>query len=194
MSRQSGFTLIELLVAATLLGLLAAALAGGVRFGARAWDTVDRSLDRGESVVTAQRVLRRALERALPPAPPDGGFAGYPDHVEFIAALPERVAAPGLDRVAVYLRSGRLDLAWASPDRRGTDGRKTLLDGVAAGDFSYYGSPDGQEAASWHDHWTAAPTLPRMIALRLRLADSATTWPLLEIALPAEPDAPAATP
>jgi prepilin-type N-terminal cleavage/methylation domain-containing protein len=38
---EHGFTLLELLVAITLLGLLMAALFGGLRLGARVWETAD---------------------------------------------------------------------------------------------------------------------------------------------------------
>ena len=42
---ERGFTLLELLVAITLLGLLMAALFGGLRLGTRVWETADARLD-----------------------------------------------------------------------------------------------------------------------------------------------------
>ena len=44
--RNAGFTLVELLVAITLLALVSAALFGGLRFGARAWESATSRIAR----------------------------------------------------------------------------------------------------------------------------------------------------
>ena len=48
-----GFTLLELLAAIMLLGLLMAVLFGGLRLGARVWETADARLDPSSSLHTA---------------------------------------------------------------------------------------------------------------------------------------------
>ena len=63
---ERGFTLLELLVAITLLGLLMAALLGGLRLGARVWETGEARLDASARVQIVQDFLRQRITEALP--------------------------------------------------------------------------------------------------------------------------------
>ncbi len=63
-SRQRGFTLLEILVAVTLLGLLMAALFGGVRLGVRAWEASGARLDDDARLTAVQDFLRERLTQA----------------------------------------------------------------------------------------------------------------------------------
>ena len=195
--RQAGFTLLELMVAMALLALLALALGGGLRFGMQAWSRLDASLDRGESVALSQVLLRRTIEQAIPL--PAGGpvagaldFAGGETKLRFVAMLPARAAAPGLNEVTVALAPSEageaLSLSWR-PLAGGAGGDKALLDGIAGGRFSYYGSPEPGRPADWQDSWTNARALPRLVALRLLFRDARILWPPLLIAPAASPDA-----
>ena len=63
---EAGFTLLELLVSMTLLALLAIAMFGSLRFGARAWDRSEAHGAGMEQVRLVQQLLRRDLEQAYP--------------------------------------------------------------------------------------------------------------------------------
>ena len=61
---EQGFTLLEILVAITLLGLLMAALFGGVRLGVRAWEASGTRLDNDTRLTAVQDFLRDRLTQA----------------------------------------------------------------------------------------------------------------------------------
>lgn len=197
--RQAGFTLLELMVAMALLALLGLALAGGMRFGLQAWNRVDAGLDRGEPIALSQALLRRLLEQAMPlpaagAAPGVIAFAGADSALRFIAMLPERATAPGLNEVTLRLEPGdagaSLVLSWQPLGEAGagTGNRKALLDGVVAGHFRYYGSVADGRPADWQEEWTNARALPRLVALELTFKDGRIVWPPLMIAPAAMPD------
>ena len=58
---DTGFTLVELLVATSVLALLSVVLFGGMRFGARAWEAGEASIERTGEVEAAQDLLRRTF-------------------------------------------------------------------------------------------------------------------------------------
>ena len=64
--RRRGFTLVELLVVMTLLGLIATALFGGLRFGVRAWESGGARSAAFAEIEIAQSLLRRLLELEVP--------------------------------------------------------------------------------------------------------------------------------
>jgi general secretion pathway protein J len=190
---DDGFTLLELMIAMALLGLLAMSLAGGMRFGLQAWNRLDRGIDRGEPIALAQNLLRREIEQAVawPAEATALAFTGGQGRLQFLAALPDRAGAPGVNAITIALEpdaSGtRLVLSWVAP-QPGLGGRKVLLEGIASGGFAYYGSIDPAAAPDWQQSWDKAAALPRLIALRLTFRDTQRQWPTLMVALPAGPD------
>jgi general secretion pathway protein J len=194
--RQAGFTLLELMVAMALLALLGLVLAGGMRFGLQAWNRLDATLDRGEPIALSQVLLRRTLEQALPlpaaAAPGVIAFAGGNSGLRFIAPLPERAAGPGLHQVTIGLEPSEagfaLVLSWQPLDGAGAGGRKSLLDGILAGHFRYYGDAADGRPADWQEDWSNARALPRLVALDLSFKDRRIAWPPLMIAPAAMPD------
>ena len=62
----AGFTLVELLVAITILGMLAALVFGGFRFGNRAWERAQTHVDHTSEIQLVQSFLRRRLGAAAP--------------------------------------------------------------------------------------------------------------------------------
>ena len=191
--RSSGFTLVELLVAATLLALLSAALFGGLRFGARAWESGGDRIERAGEVEAAQELLRRTLVETAAAEGASAGLQddllGAPDSLDFFAPLPKHAGLGGIGRYRLALdEKGRLALAWEPrrPERRFSDTfpaePATVLDGVEGMTIAYYGAEQPGEAPAWRDHWSGR-SLPLLIRIELAFgADDPRTWPELVIA------------
>lgn len=191
---SAGFTLIELLVAMTLFGLLAVALAGGLRFGTRVWDRGHQRSAAFAEVETVQDFLRQQLEQARLTAgasdDPQGarGFVGDGDQVEFLAPLPRYVGLGGLYRFRLSgaAEAGRrnLVLEWTlyRPERAEApeDGttRRVLLEDLDGFALRYYGAVDSEDDPDWHEEWIANTRLPSMIAIELAFSDGdLRRWP-----------------
>ena len=165
-----GFTLLELLVAITLLGLLMAALFGGLRLGARVWETGEARLDASARVQIVQDFLRQRLAEALPleavaperrGAPPEPLFAGRIEAVRFASLLPEHLGA-GLYLMELALAedaaTARAAGTWCCAGGRSTSVRRApsaaaepqervLLEGVEALELAYFGTIEPALAA-----------------------------------------------
>jgi general secretion pathway protein J len=100
---RAGFTLLEILVALTLFGLIAVAVAGGIRFGARVWETGRQTAEASGEVHQAQSFVRQLLSGAIL-IPEDEGseealpsFLGEESRLLFSAAW-----LTSFDRAGIY--------------------------------------------------------------------------------------------
>lgn len=188
---RAGFTLLELLVAITLLGLLLTGLLGGLRLGARAWETGAARLESDARLLAVQGFLRQRLAGAVPvliPREDDRpplAFEGRPRRATFVGTLPGPLE-PGLQRFTLWARrdgrGGRhLAIAWDPllPDADGireepADGpsrRRDLIAGIEGVSFAYYGALDRSGTAAWHDSWSGDDLLPTLVRLRVQLEE-----------------------
>ena len=159
---EHGFTLLELLVAITLLGLLMAALFGGLRLGARVWETADARLEASMTTEVVQGFIRQRLTEMLPletmplevaePAASESVFVGTTDAVRFASLLPENLGA-GVYLMELALAeggqvdgTGNLVLRWhpLEPDERSVEEvqpeERVLIENVLALELSYFGT------------------------------------------------------
>jgi len=187
--KAAGFTLVEILVAITLLGLLMAALFGGVQLGVRAWESSEERLDESSRLTTVHGFLRERLAQAYlleELAPRADGFAGEPDRLSFVTLMPEHLgggfqrmvlavtaAAEGSD-LAVTWWPAELDDAALDPDDLRS---RALLADVAELRLAYFGSVGRDQPAAWHEVW-AQPVLPQLVRVQLRFPDQdVRSWP-----------------
>lgn len=191
---SDGFTLLELLIAIALLGLIFAALAGGLRFGTAAWQAGSERLGDSDNLQLVHRVVRRQLEAAITPAA-DGAdedipvFEGRRDRLQFLAPAPSVGMPPGLYQIGLRLQrnagSGALVLDWSAVDREG-GGTETLIDNVARVRFSYLGTPGGTVGRGWTPDWRDLDRPPQAIRMDIGFKDgSRSEWPVLVFAVPA---------
>ena len=180
---SAGFTLLELLIAITLLGLLMAALFGGLRLGARAWERSEQRLDKSARLQVVQNFLRDRLAQAYPLEGDDEAgrsqvtFAGDIDTLRFVTLMPEYLGA-GFAEFVVAVDDQRdlkdLVVRWRRfdpVDLLATDADepqiKVLLEDIERLDFAYYGARNRDEPAFWHEQWLDAQQLPQLVRLKI---------------------------
>jgi general secretion pathway protein J len=195
--RQAGFTLLELLIAMSLLGLIFAALAGGLRFGTTAWQAGSVHLAENEELQLVHRVLRRQISGVLNTnvarrgTRRTGPLEGFRDRVHFIGLAPAEAMTPGLYRLTLALepdgRGQALSLAWQSVGgdeaAAGRTGSEPLLRGVASIRLRYFGDPRGGGSPSWVDEWKDIKEIPLVVRITVGFSDrSRRPWPALDFA------------
>jgi len=161
---SAGFTLIELLVALTLFGLIAAALAGGLRFGVRAWEAQDRIVRVAGDLDPIEGMLRQLLSGAR-------GVHGDAEALTMVGAMPASFNLQGLYDLQLSVTDDRrLVLRWRYRGLPG-DVRATSFDelelarGIVGLELAYL--PRGR--TDWTSRWTGAVT-PALVRLRLVLS------------------------
>ena len=146
-----------------------------------------------------QALLRRLLEQSLSLEDEEGNatFVGREDSIQFTAPAPAQFSLGG-----VYLfelataedeEHDKLVLRWQLyrpenldepfQDEETTD-QRTLIHGVEAIRFGYYGMPDeGSGDAQWDDDWNEAQLPPSLISVKLEMAEGdQRRWPELQVA------------
>jgi len=194
---EAGFTLLELLIAMVLLGMVSTMGFGGLRLGLNG---LAKAPVTPSEVPVLQRMIRGWLSQAAPVLLGDGGpdsvvaFVGEPERVSWTGPLPERFAAPGLNRVTLALdrgeKSADVVMAWRPhrPDQPmeplPEDAGRPVLPGVSKLRFRYFGALDEGEPPEWTDRWEGRRTLPRAVEMSVDLPGTdRQNWPVLTVAL-----------
>ena len=200
-----GFTLLELLVAITIFALMTVIVVGGFRFGARVWEQAEETSSQVTEIESAYALVRRLIAGALPiiAASEDGqvhvDFAGTTDAISFVAPAPAQAFVGALHTISLV----RLPAASAAqgvglvlnvrpyvPNEAVPRPRKSrltrdrldksvvLVDRAAAVDFLFFGGDDVDPTPRWQKTWIDRPTLPLLVAVRVRFAgDDDRLWP-----------------
>lgn len=214
---EAGFTLLELLAALTVLAVLMAMMFGGLRFGARVWESGDQGLRGLAELQTAAGFIRRQIAQAIPVEP--GGaatteeavelaaFRGTEDALRLVGPAPSQFLPGGLYEMVLGVKDGfaadgsRQFSVWWRPLGRGEDApavsidadwrtkQAVLIEGIADVRISYFGpGQDVNEPARWHDRWEAMPVPPALVSVRIAFPPGDRRfWPDLVVAPMASP-------
>ena len=197
---QRGFTLLETVVALTLLAVMLTMLFAGLRMGIRAWDAGTGRGDRADQVLLTASFVRKELTAAFPwrfkdPLAVKLAFKGERERLRFVSMRPAEIGGGGLAFVSFEFEpsrgaqtAGRLVMrrVFAAADLRDfasvDEAEKfTLLEGVSAARFEYFGAENDTAPPAWSEHWEFAQRLPSHVRLELKLGE--TKLPALAVAL-----------
>lgn len=100
-SNIRGITLIELIISLSLIGMLTVILYGGLRLGARSWDSIEIYSERTENLRLARGFIQRALRQAVAAYGQVEEqqvllFTGNEEQLEFVAPLSGFLGMGGL--------------------------------------------------------------------------------------------------
>lgn len=203
MSREpAGFTLLELLVALVLLGLISTIALGGVRLGARTWETVSEKAGNNGRTQMVRAFLRRELSQAVPVLAPDSGgadmlaYEGGRDSLLFVAPLALHFGLGGFQRLELAIiddpqeaEAGKQLILTRRPFHRDEvldrededDERHILLEGIEEAEFAYReGGESAGGGGAWSAEWRDRDALPAMVRLRVTFRDGRKAiWPEL---------------
>ncbi|MEQ1867259.1 MAG: prepilin-type N-terminal cleavage/methylation domain-containing protein [Alphaproteobacteria bacterium] len=185
---MKGYSLLELVISLALLGFIAVAMNGGVRFGARAWEASEEKVEAAERMQGAQNLLRTLLQRAMP-RELDPAFAvdldlfrGTAGTLSFTASAPSAFGAEGLTRFDLRVEGGpggqQLLLAWKGANTPAQPNTQTLVAGADAIAIAY-AARDGA-SFRWTDNWSDQSGAPQLVMIRATFPPgSGRRWPPL---------------
>jgi general secretion pathway protein J len=195
---QKGFTLLELLIGMVLLGLILTLLFGGLRLGARSWDSGDKRADDTAQLRAIHGFLRRELSQVFPlrwknEVDTRLAFAGIPDALKFVAPLPVQVSGGGLYLLGLELERGeegsRLIMKRVQSNPAAKDftsleqGEKSVLvDHIEKMNISYFGATTPESESLWQEKWDDPQRLPLLVRIQIKLSDG-RDWPDLVVPL-----------
>jgi prepilin-type N-terminal cleavage/methylation domain-containing protein len=170
-----GFSLLELVISLALLGFIAVAMTGGIRFGARAWEASEQKVESVERLQGAQNLLRSLLQRAVP-RQLDPSFAvdldlfrGTASALTFTASAPSAFGAEGLTRFELRVEGEgavqRLLLSWQGANDAAPAKTRELVAGAEHIAIAY-GLRDQNGAIRWSDSWSDQSGAPTLVMVR----------------------------
>jgi general secretion pathway protein J len=192
---DDGFTLIEVIVALVVLGFLLAGLAQATRFGISAWGLETRMAENAASLERMDRVLRRLIEQASPPAAADDKpFAGQEHRMVFMTLLPDEPEAQPYRRAQVSVGVDdhhQLVLRWQPHPVAQLLGAQppvqevVLADGMERIDLAYrQAAGDG---GKWSKTW-AESSLPSVVQIHFVLSSGQHRWPDMQVPTMLDPN------
>ena len=188
---QSGYSLAELLVVLALLGMIAVAMTGGMRFGTRIWERSQQRAEQHDAVAGAQALLRTVFQRVIPrdldPGIPSDPylFRASAETMSFIAVSPTALDASEVARFELMVSgkagSRSLHLVWTSMSGRKSRHVRQLATGLQDIEF-HYAILDQNGKFVWRTDWVEQTGVPALIVIRATGgAKGQMTWPELMV-------------
>ena len=179
-----GFTLIEVIVALVVLGFVLAGLGQATRFGMSAWSLETKLADNAAGLERMDRVLRRLIEQASPPAGADDKpLAGEEHRMTFMTLLPDQPQTQPVRHAQVAIGVDdhhRLVLRWR-PHANAVPllplpamQEIVLAEGIERIDLAY--RQQAADGGKWAKKW-AESNLPAMVQIHFVLANGRHRWP-----------------
>lgn len=191
-AQQTGFTLLELLIGMVLLGLILTLLFGGLRLGARSWDSGDKRAEDSAQMRAIHGFLRRELSQVLPlrwknEADTRLAFEGTTDALKFVAPLPAQLSVGGLYLLGLELEDSdgtqRLIIKRTLTDSAAKDfsgleqsEKSVLADHVKKMTIAYFGAATAEGEPDWQTKWDDPQRLPLLVRIQVEL-ESGRGWP-----------------
>lgn len=198
---QKGFTLLELLIGLVLLGLILTLLFGGLRLGARSWDSGDKRAADSAQLRAIHGFIRRELSQTHPLRWKNGvearlAFIGEPGALKFVAPLPVQAGGGGLYFLGLELGNGdggqrlmmkRVLVNSAAKDFSSLEqGEQSVLaDHIDRMSISYFGAPTPQGEPAWQEKWDDPQRLPLLVRIQVK-SNGGRDWPELVVPLVVE--------
>ncbi|MCU0893801.1 MAG: prepilin-type N-terminal cleavage/methylation domain-containing protein [Rhodospirillales bacterium] len=204
---EAGFTLLELLAALTVLGILMAMMFGGLRFGARVWESGDQGLRGLAELQTASGFIRRQIAQAIPvdagwsqQETARAGFRGTERAVRLVGPAPSQFLPGGLYEMVFGISdadTGSRDFSvWWRPLARADEvaavgieadwrtRQAVLVEGVSEVRISYFGrGEEMDEEPRWHERWDTMTLPPALVSVRIAFPPGDRRfWPDLVVA------------
>lgn len=186
---QRGYSLAELLVVLALLGMIAVAMTGGMRFGTRLWERSQSLSEQHDTASGAQALLRTIFQRIIPRDLDPGIdndpylFRATPVSMSFTAVSPAAVDASEVARFELHVSGApgnrSLSLVWSSLSGRKVRHVQKLASGARDVEF-VFASLDQNGNLVWRKDWVDETGAPALVVIRVRdKTGSAETWPEL---------------
>jgi general secretion pathway protein J len=190
-SPDAGFTLIEVLAALDVLGVILAALSGGLRFGQQALVAQGRETAAANQVAPVDAALRSLVGQAWPGAAgAEARFAGTARSLSFRTVMPESLTAQRTRDAEVAIGvdpAHRLYLAWLPWYRnwivpKPPPARIDLLANVDHIEFAYWDPSLHLAPGGWVTAWVGT-SVPKLLRIRLVFTkDAGLRWPDIIVA------------
>ena len=183
---QAGYSLVELLVVLALVGLIAMAISGGIRFGVRVWERTE-TLVEGDELARGGQTMLRALfshlyprQRTSDDRADEDAFSGERSRVAFVAVMPPSFNVNGLARVVLTAEgdANAMALVVVYQGERGPSNTQKLKLFAGAKEIAFAFAEPSDGAVVWKDTWLEKTTMPALIRVRVTFsADARATWP-----------------
>ena len=192
-ARTQGFSLLEVLLAMTLLSLLGALAAGGIRFGAQAWERAQDQSDTMVEYLAVERFLRNQIAAARPIRLADGSreppviFEGSGQSLTFAAPVRAALGPPGLHLIEIMPDTGQdapaLVMAWTPIGQADlvldvAPRIETLSTQQSSVRLRYFGL-DAEGIPRWQDTWSGRADLPMLVEIVLLSRAGAPETPIV---------------